>query len=117
MLITKIELISISEGTDMPDFRDQEAQEVFTKCDTNNIYITIICGVFFKNVDFPRPADSASSACDQAIFIFQKLTVSLFLHLKSDNCCNTKFRMLLDILVHLKGILRQSGALHIYPGI
>jgi len=62
--------------------------------------------VFFKNVDFPRPADSVTSARDQGIFIFQKLTVSLFLHPKSDNHCSTQFRMLLDILVHLKGILR-----------
>jgi len=46
MLIIKIELISISEGTGMSDFRDQEAQEVFTICDINNI--RVICGVFLK---------------------------------------------------------------------
>lgn len=77
IIIIKIEMTSISEGTGMSDFRDQEVQEVFTKCDPNNVRITITCCVFEK-CRFPRTAESETSACDQEICIFHKLTMPFF---------------------------------------
>lgn len=45
-------MIFISEETGISDFRDQEIPEGFTKCDPNNIWTTITCGVF-ENADSP----------------------------------------------------------------
>lgn len=59
-------------------------------------YASLLSVVSFKNVDFPRPDDSVTPERDQGIFTSQKLTMSLFSHLKSGNHRNTKFRMLLD---------------------
>lgn len=59
IFMIKTEMISISEGIGMSDFRDQEIQEVFTQCDPDNKCMAIIFHFScLEKYRFPRPADS-----------------------------------------------------------
>lgn len=92
MITIKTEMISISEGTGMSDFRHQEVQEVFTQCHPNNKSMAITFHFScLEKCRFPRP----QYAINKPLF-FQKVIMPFFLSLKSDNRGSIKFRMVVD---------------------